>query len=106
MLTRGSRRERLLVGPFEVLCGIGIACSTCLWLTSNFIGWHYIDEWDHAQIWATRVVGFGCGLMSVGLFAGATDRRRPGRRVPVFGVAVFLFIANAVTLAASLNDWV
>ena len=106
MLTRGPRRERLLVGPFEVLCGIGVACSTCLWLTSMFIGWHYEKEWDHAQILLNSPVGFGFGLMSVLLFAGAIDRRRQGRRSPVFGVAVFLFIANAVTLAASLNDWV
>ena len=106
MLTRGSGRKRLLVGPYEVLCGIGFACSTGLWLTSNFIGWRYIDDWDHAQIWLNRVVGFGFGGLSVILFAGAVDRRRQGRRSPVFGVAVVSFIATAVALAASLNHWV
>ena len=106
MLTRGSRRKRMLVGPYEVLCGIGIACSTALWLTSNVIGWYNENDWDHAQILLNSPVGFGFGAMSVGLFAGAIDRRRQGRRSPAFGVAVVLFIATAVALAASLNDWV
>ena len=106
MLTRGSRRKRMLVGPYEVLCGIGFACSTGLWLTSNVIGWYHEDDWDHAQILLNSPVGFGFGGLSVILFAAALGRRRQGRRSPTFGIAVLAFLATAVSLAASLNDWV
>lgn len=106
MLIRARSRRSTPLGAYQVACRIGIACSACLWVISNFIGWHYRDGWDHAQIWANKVVGFGFGLMGTGLFAVAGDRRRQGRRSPAFGLAVVLFIANAVTLAASLNDLV